>query len=85
MELYLYFVCRADGVAISLDAREFAGDAAAARHGRVVCDAHPTCESVTVNCGERLVAVCQRRQADSASPRLVVDRKVAGIETAQRS
>ena len=85
MNFYLYFICRRDGVAISLDAREFPGDAPAAAHAEALLDAHPSADRVVVRCGERVVRVRRRAPAAGAgSPRLAFDPEVAGIEAAER-
>lgn len=86
MNFYLYFICRRDGVAISLDAREFPGDALAAGHAEALLDAHPSADRVVVRCGERLVKVCRRMaEASAGSPRLAVDVEVSGVEPSERS
>lgn len=57
MSVYLYFVCRPDGVASTFDVAELDGDAAARAHGRRVLRDHPSCARIVVETGGRRIAV----------------------------
>ena len=83
VELYLYFICRKDGVAITFDAREFPSDLPAARHARSVLEAHPSCERVVACCGERIVQICGRGSGFK-SPGLMVEPEILRVEAAAR-
>jgi hypothetical protein len=87
LELYLYFVCRSDGIAISLDAHEFPGDAPAIRHAETLLAAHTSCDQVVVRCGERLVETRRRAPrslstSTQPSPRLVIKPEILRFKTA---